>query len=36
MELFRERYPKVKNVGYQRVGFTCVGFIRQTSTNEFD
>ena len=27
---------KVKNAGYQGVGFTCGGFIHQTSKNEID
>lgn len=27
---------KVKNVGYQGIGFTCGGFIHQTSKNEID
>ena len=36
VEIFRERYPKVKNAGYQGVGFTCGGFIHQTSKNEID
>ena len=27
---------KVKNVGYQGIGFTCGGFIHQTSRNEID
>lgn len=31
MEIFCERNPKVKNVGYQGVGF-----IHQTSTNDID
>lgn len=34
--IFRERYFKVKNAGYQGVRFTCGGFIHQTFMNEFD
>ena len=35
--LMQEKFLlKVKNVGYQGVGFTCGGFIHQTSKNEID
>lgn len=33
-EIFRERYPKVIDAGYQGIGFTCGGIIHQTSKNE--
>ena len=32
----RQVFVKVKNAGYQGVGFTCGGFIHQTSQNEID
>lgn len=35
--LMQEKFLlKVKNAGYQGVGFTCGGFIHQTSKNEID
>ena len=35
--LMQEKFLlKVKNAGYQGVGFTCGGFIHQTSRNEID
>ena len=35
--LMQEKFLlKVKNAGYQGVGFTCGGFIHQTSENEID
>lgn len=35
--LIQEKFLlKVKNAGYQGVGFTCGGFIHQTSKNEID
>lgn len=35
--LMQEKFLlKVKNAGYQGVGFTCGGFIHQTSQNEID
>ena len=35
--LMQEKFLlKVKNTGYQGVGFTCGGFIHQTSKNEID
>lgn len=35
--LMQEKFLlKVKNVGYQGLGFTCGGFIHQTSKNEID
>lgn len=35
--LIQEKFLlKVKNAGYQGVGFTCGGFIHQTSRNEID
>lgn len=35
--LMQEKFLlKVKNVGYQGIGFTCGGFIHQTSRNEID
>lgn len=35
--LMQEKFLlKVKNVGFQGVGFTCGGFIHQTSKNEID
>ena len=35
--LMQERFLlKVKNAGYQGIGFTCGGFIHQTSRNEID
>ena len=32
--IFRGRYPKVIDAGYQGFGFTCGGIIHQTSKNE--
>ena len=35
--LMQEKFLlKVKNAGYQGIGFTCGGFIHQTSRNEID
>ena len=35
--LMQEKFLlKVKDAGYQGIGFTCGGFIHQTSKNEID
>ena len=52
VEIFKERYPKLKfmgcrngqerfllkvrNAGFQGIGFTCGGFIHQTANNEIE